>query len=81
MEEASCDDTLRELVIRLDKRLESVERQQSGIHKKLDTLINLMSGSDGGSSTTVKMEIEGDFVVGLTYQCLLLIECWGCNVT
>lgn len=59
-----CDDTLRELVIRLDKRVESVERQQASITKKLDRLIDLMSGSDSGSSTAMKTEMEADFVVG-----------------
>lgn len=66
IEETRCDDTLRELVIQLDKRMESVERQQASIKKKLDRLLDLMSGSDGGSNTTVKMEMEEDFVVGLT---------------
>lgn len=55
-EETQCDDTFRELVIRLDKRMEAVKRQQASMNKKLDRLINLMSGSDGGSSITVKME-------------------------
>ena len=64
MEETVCDDTLRELVIRLDKRVESVERQQASITKKLDRLIDLMSGSDSGSSTAMKTEMEADFVVG-----------------
>ena len=64
-EETVCDDTLRELVIRLDKRVaESVERQQASITKKLDRLIDLMSGSDSGSSTAMKTEMEADFVVG-----------------
>ena len=41
-EETARDDTLRELVIRLDKRVESVERQQASISKKLDRLIDVV---------------------------------------
>lgn len=67
MEEHQCDDALKELVIRLDKRVETIERQQASVSKKLDQLIDLMSSSAGGGlNTAVKKEVEEDFVVSLT---------------
>lgn len=52
MEEHQCDDALKELVIRLDKRVETIERQQASISKKLDQLMDLMSSSAGGGLNT-----------------------------
>ena len=51
----------------MDKRVETIERQQANVSKKLDQLIDLMSSSAGGGlNTAVKKEVEEDFVVSLT---------------
>ena len=74
MEEHQCDDALKELVIRLDKRVETIERQQASISKKLDQLIDLSSSAGGGLNAAVKKEVEEDFVVSLTKK---LFKAWG----
>ena len=66
VEEYQCDDALKELVIRLDKRVETIERQQASVSKKLDQLIDLSSSAGGGLNTAVKKEVEEDFVVSFT---------------
>ena len=62
--------------------MEAVERQQASISNKLDRLINLIRDSDGGSSTTVKTETEGDIVVSLTEHtsAQYLLNAKGCSV-
>ena len=48
MEENQCDNS-KELMIRMDRRMEMIEKQQASISKKLDKLIGLLSDPDGGS--------------------------------
>ena len=66
--ENHCDDAFKELVIRLEKRMETIEKHQACITNRLDKLIELMSTSGGGSDAgvhAVKAEVEEDFVVRL----------------
>ena len=64
-----CDDNLKELLIRMDKRMENYEKQQASITNKLDRLIGLTSSSDN-VKTAVKEEMEDDFVVhSLQHTC------------
>ena len=72
MEENQCDNS-KELMIRMDRRMEMIEKKQASISKKLDKLIGLLSDPDGGLKAAVKEEVEADFVVGLTLI-LILIE-------
>lgn len=63
VEKKQCDKTLKELLIRLDKRVENIERQQTSINKKLDKLVDLMRSSDSRLKADVKVEEEDNFVV------------------
>ena len=58
------DDNLKELLIRMEKRMEKMERRQEQMDKKLDSLAMYLKSGNGACGIAVKKEeVEDKFVV------------------
>ena len=58
------DGNLKELLIRMEKRMEKMEKRQVQIDGKLDCLMQYLKNGNGACSAAVKKEeVDGKFVV------------------
>jgi small-conductance mechanosensitive channel len=62
--EEKRDDNLKELLIRMEKRMEKMEKRQVQIDGKLDCLVQYLKNEKGACGAAVKKEeMDGKFVV------------------
>ena len=62
--------SLKELVIRIEERVENVERRQQLMDRKHDKLFTFSrEGAENGQSTVVKKDVDEYFVVGSSILC------------
>ena len=62
--EEKRDGNLKELLIRMEKRMEKMEKWQVQINEKLDCLMQYLKNGNGVCGVAVKKEVDGKFVVG-----------------
>lgn len=70
LEEENRDCNLKELLIRMEKRMEKMERRQEQIDRKLDSLVMYLKGGNGACAAAVKKEeVDDKFLVSSIVYC------------